>query len=226
MSEEIENEEVQSEEVQEATKEVAERPEWLLDKYQTETDQAKAYPELYKKFGGFTGAPKEGYTPPEGLEADDPLFTAFSEYGKEFGMSQEALNKGFEILQAQSLAAEEVDVEERAKAELEKLGDKADERIGVVKQFLTNNLSESDYKEVESLITSAQGVMLVEKLIPATKYPSLPSGDQGGSDTLTEERINELAFKKNEHGQFLRSVDPKYDQYIMDLRAKQVASKA
>ena len=40
-----------------------ETPEWFkADKYKSIADQAKAYTELEKRFGGFKGAPKEGYS--------------------------------------------------------------------------------------------------------------------------------------------------------------------
>ena len=47
-------------------------PDWYKgDKYKSVAEQAKAYTELEKKFGGFTGAPKDGYSGPEGIEGDD-----------------------------------------------------------------------------------------------------------------------------------------------------------
>lgn len=37
-------------------------PEWYIaDKYKSVSEQAKAYTELEKKFGGFKGSPKDGY---------------------------------------------------------------------------------------------------------------------------------------------------------------------
>ena len=43
---------------------VGDQPEWYkADKYKSVAEQAKAYTELEKKFGGFTGAPKDGYQP-------------------------------------------------------------------------------------------------------------------------------------------------------------------
>ena len=50
-------------------------PEWYkADKYKSVAEQAKAYTELEKKFGGFTGAPKDGYSVVEGVEQDDALW--------------------------------------------------------------------------------------------------------------------------------------------------------
>jgi len=53
-----------------------ETPEWFkADKYKSIADQAKAYTELEKRFGGFKGAPKEGYSIPEGVEDGDELLS-------------------------------------------------------------------------------------------------------------------------------------------------------
>jgi hypothetical protein len=64
-------------------------PEWYKgDKYKSVAEQAKAYTELEKKFGGFTGAPKDGYSGPEGIESDDALLQELTEFAEKTGMSQ------------------------------------------------------------------------------------------------------------------------------------------
>ena len=69
---------VESTEVEAAAPEEGEKPEWLKDKYKSVEDQAKAYAELEKKFGGFTGSPEGDYEMkvPEGIsgefDMDDP----------------------------------------------------------------------------------------------------------------------------------------------------------
>ena len=56
----------------EGIKGVGDLPEWYkADKYKSVAEQAKAYTELEKKFGGFTGAPKDGYSIVEGVEAEE-----------------------------------------------------------------------------------------------------------------------------------------------------------
>ena len=53
----------------EGIKGVGDLPEWYkADKYKSIAEQAKAYTELEKKFGGFTGAPKDGYSLAEATE--------------------------------------------------------------------------------------------------------------------------------------------------------------
>ena len=106
----------------EGIKGVGDQPEWYkADKYKSIAEQAKAYTELEKKFGGFTGAPKDGYQPYEGVESDDALWGELVEFGTKQNMSQAAMNEAWELLTAQEQAIEEVSIE----TEMAKLGDNA-----------------------------------------------------------------------------------------------------
>ena len=102
---------------------VGDMPEWYkADKYKSVSEQAKAYTELEKKFGGFTGAPKDGYKTVEGVEPEDALWQELVSFGERTNMSQSALNDAWGILSAQEQAVEEVSME----VELQKLGDSAE----------------------------------------------------------------------------------------------------
>jgi hypothetical protein len=105
----------------EGIKGTGEVPEWLDTKYKSVADQAKGYAELSKKFGGFKGAPKDGYTPPEGIESDDALYQELEAFATKTNMSADAFGEAWELLSAQDYAAQAVDQEE----ELSKLGDNA-----------------------------------------------------------------------------------------------------
>ena len=75
----------------EGIKGTGDTPEWFkADKYKSIADQAKAYTELEKRFGGFKGAPKDGYQAPEGIEQDDALFAELKTFAEETNMSQDA----------------------------------------------------------------------------------------------------------------------------------------
>ena len=203
--------------------EAAERPEYVAERFwNTETSTAdyesmgKSYNELNSKFGGFTGSPKDGYSPIEGYEAEDALLSGFTEYANSVNMNQDAFTKGWELLAAQSGASEEVSEEN----ELAKLGDKPQERIDKVDSYLRNNLSAADYENMASLVTTAQGVQLVEALIPAQAQPKLPSGETPQGSGMTLQEANEMANKKDEHGNYLRSVDPSYDAKVIAAYGK------
>ena len=189
-------------------------PEWYkADKYKSVAEQAKAYTELEKKFGGFTGAPKDGYTGPEGIENDDALLQELTEFASKTNMSQEAFGEAWELLSAQSGAADEVSREQ----EIAKLGDNASDRIKNVEGFLKNNLDANDYEQVMGLVTDARSIELVEALVKATSPVKLPI-DGGVSPTgMTWADIETEMFKKGDDGQLLRSVDMNHEKKIQQM---------
>lgn len=189
-------------------------PEWYkADKYKSVAEQAKAYTELEKKFGGFTGAPKDGYTGPEGIESDDALLQELTEFASKTNMSQEAFGEAWELLNAQSSAVETVSREQ----EIAKLGDNAGQRIKQVEGFLKNNLDSDDYEQVMNLVTDARSIELVEALVKATSPVKLPI-DGGESPTgMTWADIETEMFKKADGGQLLRSVDINHEKKIQKM---------
>lgn len=190
-----------------------ERPEWYLsDKYQSVADQAKAYTELQKKFGGFTGAPKDGYANPEGFEDGDELLEQFKSVALESNMSQDTFSKLFDLYQAQAGVNEQISVE----AEMAKLGDNAEQRIRQVESFLRNNAGDA-YEEIQNMANDANSIMLIEKMINVMAPKKMPIDGGEHPEGLTMDKVMEMSMKKNEHGQYLRSIDPEYNAKIEKL---------
>ena len=193
---------------------VGDMPEWYkADKYKSVSEQAKAYTELEKKFGGFTGAPKDGYKIVEGVEAEDALWQELVSFGERTNMSQSALNDAWGILSAQEQAVEEVSME----VELQKLGDNAVERVKVVEQYMKNNLDGDTYERLRYAVNSAEAVELVESLIKSTAPAKLPIDGYIEPGGVTWEDIEAEMFKKNENGQLLRSVDQNHEAKIQRM---------
>ena len=198
----------------EGIKGVGDMPEWYkADKYKSVAEQAKAYTELEKKFGGFTGAPKDGYALVEGVEADDALWSELVEFGKNTNMSQSALNQAWELLTAQEQAVEEVSIE----AEMEKLGDNAVERVKVVEQYMKNNLDSDTYERLRYAVNSAEAVELVEALVKATAPAKLPIDGYVQPGGITWPDIEAEMYKKHENGQLLRAVDRNHEAKIQRM---------
>ena len=198
----------------EGIKGVGDQPEWYkADKYKSVAEQAKAYTELEKKFGGFTGAPKDGYSLAEGVESDDALWGELVEFGTKQNMSQAAMNEAWELLTAQEQAIEEVSIE----TEMAKLGDNAVERIKVVEQYMKNNLDGDTYEELRYAVNSAESVQLIEALIKSTAPAKLPIDGYIQPGGLTKEDIEAEMFKKDEHGNYLRSVSPEHEKKIQRM---------
>lgn len=193
---------------------VGEMPEWYkADKYKSVAEQAKAYTELEKKFGGFTGAPKDGYALAEGVESDDALWAELVEFGTKTNMSQSAMNEAWELLTAQEQAIEEVSVE----AEMEKLGDNAVERIKVVEQYMKNNLDGDTYERLRYAVNSAEAVELVEALVKSTAPAKLPIDGYVEPGGIEWSDIEAEMFRKDENGNLLRSVDINHERKIQRM---------
>ena len=198
----------------EGIKGVGDQPEWYkADKYKSIAEQAKAYTELEKKFCGFTGAPKDGYKPYEGVESSDALWGELVEFGTKQNMSQAAMNEAWELLTAQEQAIEEVSIE----TEMAKLGDNAVERIKVVEQYMKNNLDSDTYEELRYAVNSAESVQLIEALIKSTAPAKLPIDGYIQPGGITWQDIEAEMFKKDDSGQMLRSVDPNHEAKIQRM---------
>lgn len=189
-------------------------PEWYKgDKYKSVAEQAKAYTELEKKFGGFTGAPKDGYQGPEGIEADDALLQELTEFATKTNMSQEAFGEAWELLSAQSEAVEAVNQEQ----ELAQLGSNASERIKNVEGFLRNNLDADTYDQVRDLVTDAKSIQLIEYMVKATAPAKLPIDGGEHPAGLTWSDIEAEMFKTTDDGQLLRSIDMNHERKIQKM---------
>jgi len=189
-------------------------PDWYKgDKYKSVAEQAKAYTELEKKFGGFTGAPKDGYSGPEGIDGDDALLQELTEFATKTNMSQEAFGDAWELLSAQGQAVEQVTQEQ----EIASLGDNAQERIKNVEGYLKNNLDADVYEEVRNLVTDARSIQLVEHLVRATAPARLPIDGGDHPSGMTWSDVEAEMFKKNDSGQLLRSIDSNHEAKIQKM---------
>lgn len=198
----------------EGIKGTGDAPEWYkADKYQSIAEQAKAYNELDKKFGGFKGAPKDGYAVVEGVESDDELWKELVAFGERTNMSQDALNDAWDLMSAQEQAVAEVTQE----AEIAKLGENAGQRIKNVEGFLKNNLDAETYTKVQDLVTTAESVELVEMLVKATAPTKLPIDGGEHPTGMTWADIETEMFKKDERGNLLRSTDRNHEAKIQKM---------
>lgn len=198
-------------------------PEWYeADHFKSVAEQAKGYSELQKKFGSFTGQPKDGYALSEGVDKEDALVVAMTEFAKETNMNQAGFEKGLELLLAQGEAAQSVNED----AEIEKLGDNAQGRLKTIESFMKNNLSAEDYEEHRSAVNSASVVMLVEKLINATAPKKLPIDGGENPTGVTWSDIEKEMFKKDPNGNLLRSVDREHEKKIQAMMKAYGGDKA
>lgn len=200
--------------IMDGVKGTGEKPEFFNDgKYKTLAEQAKAQRELEKKFGAFTGAPKDGYELPEGFDKEDALVQEVLKFGEETNMSQEGFGKLLELAMTQAEVTQQVSVEN----ELKKLGDNATQRIKTVETFLKSKLDSDTYTEIQDLVNTAESVQLVETMIKALAPAKLPIDGGEHPAGLTWDDIEKEMLKKDEHGNFLRSIDANHEAKVQRM---------
>jgi hypothetical protein len=187
---------VESTEVEAAAPEEGEKPEWLKDKYKSVEDQAKAYAELEKKFGGFTGSPEGDYEMkvPEGIsgeyDMDDPRIEWFQDVAKENNMSQATFDQ---MLSGFVKMEQEANDPEAAKnIEIQALGKNANARLRDLGDWGKANLDTDQYEGFKGLATTAAGVQVLEALIAKTGEGKMPTSNTVRSPGLTKEMLDDM----------------------------------
>lgn len=213
-----------------------EAPDWFkADKYKSVDEQAKAYLELEKRFGSFTGAPKDGVykiNPPEGIQVEfdteHELFQGLNKWAKESNLSQAGYDQVIGML-AQYEASMAPDMGEIKK----QVGENADARISSVNQWAKSNLTEDQYKAFRSAQTQSNAADVFkafEAVIAKTRQVPMPKpGEDVTAATNTGlESIRALHRKKNEKGELLYDVDSqhraKVEKMYQDFAASQQAA--
>jgi hypothetical protein len=177
-----------------------ERPEWFKDKYKSVSDQAQAYSELEKKFGGFTGAPEDAYelSMPEGIEGEfdmeDPRIEWFQKAAKDSNMSQDTFSQMLHGWVQQEVGG----MQSSREAEIQELGSNAQARLKDLGDWGSANLSPDDFEGFKGLASTAAGVKTLEALIAKTN-----KGGVVNTAAMTNKGVSEESLKE-------RIADPKY----------------
>jgi len=218
-TEEAATETVESTEVEAAAPEDGEKPEWLKDKYKSVEDQAKAYAELEKKFGGFTGSPEGEYEikAPEDLpgefDMEDPRIEWFQNVAKETNMSQDTFDQmlhGFARMEVEAN-----DPEAAKSIEIQALGKNANARLRDLGDWGKANLDSNQFEGFKGLATTAAGVEVLEALIAKTSEGKMPTSNTVRSPGLTKEMLDDMiADPKYQTSAAYRSeVKEKFEQF-------------
>lgn len=196
---------------------------FVLDKYRADgrTDQdaafeqAKAYGELQKRFGGFTGAP-ESYelnldeaAQELGVEMDmdSPIFAEMSEVAKELNMSNDAFNKFSEVMVKNALAEKMAD-EQRMVDEINSMNN-ANDRLSHINGFLESNLSPEAAEALQEMPQSAAQIEAIEQLIGLVRGGS-NAPQEANTVNVSDEELQTMQFAKDEFGNRRLAVDPAF----------------
>ena len=183
------SEEVQEEVAVEAP--AVERPEWLPEKFNTPEDMATSYTnleskigqkeedirasineELEKNFHANRPATAGEYELPEVVDAEqaneNELLQWWANEAWENGYSQEQFTKGVEMY-AQALQAGMPDLD----AEMEALGDGAQDRINAVELWANANFPADAMPALQNLASTAKGIEVMETIMEKLKGASI-----------------------------------------------------
>lgn len=209
-------------------------PDWYrADKYKTMADQAKAYPELAKLMGAFTGAPKDGKYDvklPEqldgSLDLEHPLLKTFTEWAREHQMNNESYNQVVGML-----AAYEAELAPDPAAVKAALGDDADTRIRNVSAWAKANLALDQYELLREATAGPQAAAvfkLTETLIAKARQPrtAKPGQDVPAGQLTGEEAIKAAQGKIGPDGKRMVETDPNYRAMVDRMWQNFYASKA
>ena len=188
------------------------------DKYANITEQAKAYRELEKRFGSFTGAPEKyevklseeltskGFD----ISKDDPLYEEAVQFAKDSNMSQEGFDNMMNLYATSKLAEQEA-YQKIRQQELEALGPRAQDRINNLVSGGKANLSEELYQGFEAMPVNADAVKALEHIIGMTRSaPITANGSTGTSGQISEEEVRNMQFEKDQYGNRRIQTDPEF----------------
>lgn len=177
-------------------------PDWFMrDKFTSEMEQAKAYPELLKKVGKNWGAPKDDYSLDgiEGIAKEDALLPHLKPVLKGLGLSQDGFSelvKGY----TEAQVAMGKQMEEQLKTELTQ---REAQTVQDVDRWLKDTFSEEDRQTVQSWIVSIKDFQLLNTLrvhmAPTTNVPSSTSS-AAGHETVAQVENEKVKYRKEVAG--------------------------
>jgi hypothetical protein len=189
--------------------------EFVLDKFRTDdrtdeqaaTEQAKAYAELEKQFGAFTGAPEEfkleisDELKESGVvfEEDDPLIEKAMDMAKNMNMSQDGFNQLLNMYSEMQLAEQKA-VEDMRTHELEQLGRTGPQRLANIDAFIASKFDGETVQRIQAMATTAESINAIEAMIKAMKGAPMADTEATAAPSVTAQEVQEMQFAKDEFG--------------------------
>lgn len=196
-------------------------PDWMMvDKYKSVEEQAKGYNELSKRFGGFVGSPEQ-YEIPEIVNEvgmDEGVLNILQDIGKESQMSQGMFNN---ILTRVGEYRQQ-EAEQSTKAQMEALGENAEQRIQNVNNWLNTNAPKEIIEKVAPLGTSAEAIEAIEWFMDKAKGTTVANNNVEQTPAMSDAEFAEMLMAKDNFGNLKVSTDPQYKKKMDDITAKRM----
>ena len=187
------------------------KPDWLLDKYKSVTEQAKSVKastsEAQKLAAELKALKSEGEISDYKLDVldrtnlgelkEDPLFKEFLSAAKESKMNQNSIDTVVDFF-AKFIDGTAIDKQ----AELKKIGEGAEERLLILDGFLGNNYSQEGKDFAAQNFNTAEGIKFLEEtrsMLLNNTSTNVPNGNAAPTTTETVADIQvEMMSKTNE----------------------------
>lgn len=214
-------------------------PDWYkAGKYKTVDQQAKAYGELEKRFGAFTGAPEgeyeiklpDQYKDVVQVDTTNPVFSKLGVWAKSAQLSQDGYNNLVGLLaEYEASVYEPPPTAEEAK---KLIGANADTRLQSVGAFATASLDAEGQKALKTVLSAdnkylPQTMAIVEALMAKSRQPALPNHRDGGAAPPADElkAIDALQAQPDPKtpGRRLYETDPNHRNMVEQKRREYFA---
>lgn len=157
--------------IDEETPGSGERPDWMPSKYKRASDVGKAYSELERKLGGFTGAPEKYDFSTLEVDEADPIVQMIAEVGKEKGMNQETVN----TLLGRMISLEEAQKAMNIEEEVKKLGPDGERQLNEYKNWQKDYFKPEESEVVSSWIKTADDLKVFNRIMSNTNMSAVPT---------------------------------------------------
>jgi len=193
-------------------------PEWFKgEKYKNVSEQAKGYKELEKRFGSFTGAPKEYELNLSedmvnaGVEiADDDYMLADAKvFAKEAGLNQEGFDKMVGLYVKNQLTDQMAQADYKTD-QIKALGSDGPDRINNVSLWAEANMEGETMEQFKASMVSADAIQIAEWFIGREQNASVSPSDATTLSGKSETEIKDMQFAKDEYGGRKIATDPAF----------------
>mgnify|MGYP001818369875 CR=1 FL=1 len=186
-----------------------ERPEFFLEKFKSVSDQAKAYTDLEKMFGSFTGAPEE-YGEVE--NANKFVASAIQNLGKDLNLNQEGYEKLVTEITTAINGAEELAYKEKLDEAVKSIPN-FERRQQQLQADVVKIMTPEQFSALDSAITTPEGFNAVEALVQASKggLPgSIPTPPEETAEEIRQQIINLPASDVNGRNALVKKLNTLY----------------
>ena len=144
---------------------------YKADKYKYASDQIKAYSDLEKKFGGFTGAPENYDFSALDIDENQLVVKELSSAAQKMNMSQDGLEKIMHSLVVAQQTEDKINLEDNVKA----LGNHGEQMMKAFDHWTKSKFSSDESDIIKGWVKTADDLKMLDKIRANTNIASMPT---------------------------------------------------